>query len=66
MPLATADPRVRFAAERQRYERVVLARHAGALSREDAEDVVSDAILSSALACPADAADGGRAWFSRV
>jgi DNA-directed RNA polymerase specialized sigma24 family protein len=56
----------RFARERWRYERAIIVRMRGALTREDAEDVVSEAIIESAAQCPDDAASEGRLWFMRV
>ena len=39
---------IRLAAERGWYERLVLARYGGTLTREDAEDIVSEALLTVA------------------
>lgn len=61
-----AGPVQRLAADRRRFERVVLRRFGSVLTTEDAEDVVSDALLASAARCPDDARDGGRSWFTRV
>jgi RNA polymerase sigma factor (sigma-70 family) len=61
-----ADPVERFAADRHRFERVVLRRFGTTLTREDAEDIVSEALMASAARCPEGAADAGRAWFARV
>jgi RNA polymerase sigma factor (sigma-70 family) len=61
-----ADAVERFAADRHRFERVVLGRFGTTLTREDAEDIVSEALMASAARCPEGAADAGRAWFARV
>ena len=63
MPPQHRSPLVRLAADRGRYEHLVLSRFRGTLSREDAEDVVSEALLRVADRIPADA---GPAWFARV
>ena len=56
---------IRLAAERGRYERLVLARYGGTLTREDAEDIVSEALLTVA-----EHKEGQSlfmfAWFGRV
>jgi RNA polymerase sigma factor (sigma-70 family) len=54
---------IRLAADRGRYEQLVVARFGGTLSREDAEDIVSEALLAVAGKVPPDA---GPAWFTRV
>jgi RNA polymerase sigma factor (sigma-70 family) len=61
-----AGPVERFAADRRHFERVVLGRFGTTLTAEDAEDIVSDALIASAARCPEDAHDAGRAWFARV
>jgi RNA polymerase sigma factor (sigma-70 family) len=61
-----ADPVERFAADRRRYERIVLRRFGTALSVEDAEDIVSEALIASAARCPEGAEAAGRPWFARV
>ncbi len=63
MPPQHRSPLVRLAVDRGRYEHLVLSRFRGTLSREDAEDVVSEALLRVADRIPADA---GPAWFARV
>jgi RNA polymerase sigma factor (sigma-70 family) len=63
MPPQHRSPLVRLAADRGRYEHLVLSRFRGTLSREDAEDVVSEALLRVTDRIPADA---GPAWFARV
>jgi RNA polymerase sigma factor (sigma-70 family) len=55
-----------FARERRRYERAIMVRMRGTLTREDAEDIVSEALIDSASRCPDDAAGEGRLWFMRV
>jgi RNA polymerase sigma factor (sigma-70 family) len=64
--MQAAGPVERLAADRRRFERIVLRRFATTLSVEDAEDIVSEALMASAARCPDGAEDGGRAWFSRV
>jgi RNA polymerase sigma factor (sigma-70 family) len=61
-----ADPVERLAADRRQFERLILRRFGSTLTAEDAEDIVSDALIASAARCPADAAGGGRPWFARV
>jgi RNA polymerase sigma factor (sigma-70 family) len=61
-----AGPVERLAADRRLFERVVLHRFGSTLTAEDAEDVVSEALLASAARCPDGARDGGRSWFTRV
>jgi DNA-directed RNA polymerase specialized sigma24 family protein len=56
----------RFCRERAFYEQVILARLGTALTREDAQDIVSDAIIHRGAQCPPDAKAGGRPWFMRV
>ena len=63
MPPQHRSPLVRLAVDRGRYEHLVVSRFRGTLSREDAEDVVSEALLRVADGIPADA---GPAWFARV
>lgn len=63
MPPQHRSPLIRLALERARYEQLVVARFGGALSREDAEDVVSEALLAVAGRVPEDAPP---AWFARV
>jgi RNA polymerase sigma factor (sigma-70 family) len=63
MPPQHRSPLVRLAADRGRYEQLVRARFRGSLSREDAEDIVSEALLRVADRIPDDA---GPAWFARV
>jgi RNA polymerase sigma factor (sigma-70 family) len=65
-PATDPGAQERFARDRRYFERVVLARLGTTLSREDAEDIVSDALIDSADRCPSDAINGGRAWFARV
>ena len=56
---------IRLAAERGRYEQLVLASYGGTLTREDAEDIVSEALLTVA-----EHKEGQSlfmfAWFGRV
>ena len=54
---------IHLAADRGRYEQLVVARFGGTLTREDAEDIVSEALLAVAGKVPRDA---GGAWFTRV
>jgi len=54
---------IALAADRSRFEQLVVARFGGTLTREDAEDVVSEALLAVAGKVPPDA---GAAWFTRV
>jgi RNA polymerase sigma factor (sigma-70 family) len=61
-----AGPVERFAADRDRFERVVLRRFGTTLTAEDAEDIVSEALMASASRCPEGTADAGRSWFARV
>ncbi|MBE2315983.1 sigma-70 family RNA polymerase sigma factor [Solirubrobacter sp. CPCC 204708] len=63
MPPQHRSALARLAAERGRYEQLVVTRFGGTLSREDAEDIVSDALLAVAGKVPPGA---GRAWFARV
>jgi DNA-directed RNA polymerase specialized sigma24 family protein len=60
------EPLLALAARRARFEAVVRRRYAGVLTAEDAEDVVSDALVAAATACPAEELDGAVAWFTRV
>ena len=53
---------VQLAQDRRRYEQLVASRFS-TLSIQDAEDVVSDALIAVADRIPDDA---GRAWFARV
>ena len=53
---------VHLASDRRRYEQLVASRFS-TLSIQDAEDVVSDALIAVADRIPEDA---GRAWFARV
>jgi RNA polymerase sigma factor (sigma-70 family) len=55
-----------LAASRARYEHAVLRRFGSVLTREDAEDVVSEALLASGSRCPAECPDGAHRWFTRV
>ena len=64
--MTTFEPLLAFAAERHRFEAAVLRGYAGTLTREDAEDVVSDALVKCAADCPVDGGDAARAWFTRV
>jgi DNA-directed RNA polymerase specialized sigma24 family protein len=66
MPTPDFEPLLAFAAERRRFETIVLRRYAGTLTREDAEDIVSEALLASATECPVDEPDRAHAWFARV
>jgi RNA polymerase sigma factor (sigma-70 family) len=59
-------PVERFAADRRHFERVVLRRFGTTLTAEDAEDIVSEALIASAARCPEGMRDAGRAWFTRV
>jgi RNA polymerase sigma factor (sigma-70 family) len=59
-------PVERLAADRRNFERVVLRRFGTALTAEDAEDIVSEALIASAARCPEETRDAGRAWFTRV
>jgi RNA polymerase sigma factor (sigma-70 family) len=61
-----ADPVERFAADRHRFERVVVSRFGSTLTAEDAEDIVSEALIASAAHCPEGASEGGTPWFARV
>jgi DNA-directed RNA polymerase specialized sigma24 family protein len=61
--IAPFEPLLALAARRAHFEAVVRGRYAGVLTAEDAEDIVSDALLTAAGACPADDA---AAWFTRV
>jgi RNA polymerase sigma factor (sigma-70 family) len=61
-----AGPVERFAADRRHFERVVLGRFGTTLTAEDAEDIVSEALIASGARCPEGALDAGRAWFARV
>jgi len=65
-PATDPEAQERFARERRYFERIVLARLGTTLSREDAEDIVSDALIDSAARCPSDAINEGRVWFARV
>jgi DNA-directed RNA polymerase specialized sigma24 family protein len=62
----TPSSQERFCRERAFYEQVILARLGTALTREDAQDIVSDAIIHRGAQCPPDAQAGGRPWFMRV
>ena len=64
--MTTFEPLLAFAAERRRFETAVLRAYAGTLTREDAEDVVSDALLKCAADCPVDGGERARAWFKAV
>lgn len=58
-----------LARDRRRYERLLLARMGTALSREDAEDVVSDALIRVQLkeeGSDPPAAGHEQAWFARI
>jgi RNA polymerase sigma factor (sigma-70 family) len=61
-----AGPVERFAADRRHFELVVLHRFGTTLTAEDAEDIVSEALIASAARCPEGTQDAGRAWFARV
>ena len=61
-----ADLVERLAADRHRFERVVLRRFGSTLTAEDAEDIVSEALIGSAVRCPEGALEGGSSWFARV
>jgi DNA-directed RNA polymerase specialized sigma24 family protein len=63
--MTTFEPLLALAAERHRFESAVLRSYAGTLTREDAEDVVSEALLKCAADCPVDG-EPARAWFTRV
>lgn len=63
MPPQHRSPLVRLAADRGRYEQLIVSRFGGTLSREDAEDIVSEALLHVADRIPAGA---GHSWFARV
>lgn len=63
MPPQHRSPLIRLAMDRARFEQLVVARFGGTLSREDAEDVVSEALLAAAGKLPDRA---GPAWFTRV
>jgi RNA polymerase sigma factor (sigma-70 family) len=52
--------------ERRTFEDAIVRRFGRTLTREDAEDVVAEALFASADSCPDDAKDDGRAWFMRV
>jgi RNA polymerase sigma factor (sigma-70 family) len=56
------QPLVHLAQDRRRYEQLVASRFS-TLSIQDAEDVVSEALIAVADRIPEDA---GRAWFARV
>jgi RNA polymerase sigma factor (sigma-70 family) len=57
-----------LARDRVRYERLLFARMGGTITREDAEDIVSDALLKVAAKAETDAPEVGseEAWFGRV
>jgi RNA polymerase sigma factor (sigma-70 family) len=55
-----------LARERTYFERVVQRRYGNTITREDAEDIVSDSLLTSGARCPSTDSDAARAWFSRV
>ena len=61
-----AGPVERFAADRHRFERLILRRFGSTLTAEDAEDIVSEALIGSAVRCPEGALEGGSSWFARV
>jgi RNA polymerase sigma factor (sigma-70 family) len=60
------EPLLAFAAERRRFETIVLRAYTGTLTREDAEDVVSEALITCATECPVVEPDRAHAWFARV
>ena len=57
-----------LARDRTRYERLLFARMAGTITREDAEDIVSDALVKVAARLESDAPGPGseEAWFGRI
>jgi RNA polymerase sigma factor (sigma-70 family) len=57
-----------LARDRMRYERLLFARMGGTLTREDAEDIVSDALVKVAAKVEVDPPRPGNeeAWFARV
>lgn len=63
MPPQHRFPLIRLARDRARFEQLVVARFGGTLSREDAEDVVSEALIAAAGKVPPGAPE---AWFARV
>jgi DNA-directed RNA polymerase specialized sigma24 family protein len=66
--MQAASPHEVLAHDRRRYERLLLARLGGALSREDAEDIVSEALIRVQVRAADDPPKPGReeAWFARV
>jgi len=65
-PRRSPAPGERFARDRRRYVRIVLRRYPRILTPEDAEDIVSEALIEDAAKVPRHAMDGGRPWFARV
>ena len=57
-----------LARERRRYERLVYSRLKGSITWEDAEDIVSDAIVRAQRAAESELPAPGKeqAWFSRI
>jgi DNA-directed RNA polymerase specialized sigma24 family protein len=57
-----------LARDRRRYERLLLSRMGSAISPEDAEDIVSDALIRVQLKASADPPRGGHeeGWFARI
>jgi DNA-directed RNA polymerase specialized sigma24 family protein len=57
-----------FARHRRRYEQLVYGRLRGGISWQDAEDIVSDALLRALSGADADPPQPGheQAWFTRI
>jgi DNA-directed RNA polymerase specialized sigma24 family protein len=63
-----AGPHEVLARDRRRYERLLLARMGTAISAEDAEDIVSEALIKAQIKMEQDPPRRGREgpWFSRI
>jgi DNA-directed RNA polymerase specialized sigma24 family protein len=61
-------PHEALARDRRRYERLLLARLGASQSREDVEDIVSDALIRAQLRAESEPPESEReaAWFARV
>jgi RNA polymerase sigma factor (sigma-70 family) len=66
--MQAAGPHEMLARDRRRYERLLLARMGASLSREDAEDIVSEALIKAQLKMAEDPPRRGHEgpWFSRM
>jgi DNA-directed RNA polymerase specialized sigma24 family protein len=62
------SPHEALARDRRRYERLLLARMGTTISAEDAEDIVSEALIKAQIKLERDPPKRGRegAWFSRI